>query len=335
LPSFDQPLERKTLDIKMRYLSTAPPSSEIVHVDITDESLELMGRWPWPRSKLAGVLEILDEAGADIIALDIEMPEPQAVRFISDKTDPYFPPREIIAADGATDVTAVFDDSMLAEVMAKSGKCLMPMHIDTGSPRNLSDRNRQLEKLFSELVTVDIILSFDESRSKIPSELIEDCRNSDPYSIPRAYLRQRALIALERFALEDDKLSNLHIRTGAIIPPLATLIQTASQSGFVTVDPDSDGVVRRIPMIMKAGGRCYPQFALAIAIKSLQREHGHCTIQADADGIELKFADGLERDIPVDDQGSMLINWILPKTQEASGPLHISVKQVADIWQDR
>ena len=44
-------------------------------IDIDDKSLSKMGQWPWPRSKLAELIDKLNKAGASAIALDIVFAE--------------------------------------------------------------------------------------------------------------------------------------------------------------------------------------------------------------------------------------------------------------------
>ena len=51
-------------------------------VDIDDESLSRIGQWPWPRKRLATLIERLNRAGAAAIALDIVFAEP-------DRTSPH------------------------------------------------------------------------------------------------------------------------------------------------------------------------------------------------------------------------------------------------------
>jgi len=56
---------------------TTPPKTAIpVMVGIDDESLEAYGQWPWPRYRLARLVQRLQELGADVVALDFLMPEP-------------------------------------------------------------------------------------------------------------------------------------------------------------------------------------------------------------------------------------------------------------------
>ena len=55
-----------------RWLPRAAASPSPVRVvEIDDESLARLGRWPWPRAKLARMIEKLTDAGAAAVALDI------------------------------------------------------------------------------------------------------------------------------------------------------------------------------------------------------------------------------------------------------------------------
>ena len=58
-------------DWRMVWLNSIPADNRIVHIDIDDGSLETVGRWPWPREKLAELIETLSEAQASHIGLDI------------------------------------------------------------------------------------------------------------------------------------------------------------------------------------------------------------------------------------------------------------------------
>jgi adenylate cyclase len=53
-----------------------PQSTAPVLVGIDEESLAAFGQWPWPRYRLAMLVEQLQRLGAGVIALDILMPEP-------------------------------------------------------------------------------------------------------------------------------------------------------------------------------------------------------------------------------------------------------------------
>jgi len=53
----------------------AVPSTLPVIIDIDDESLNRFGQWPWPRYRIARLLEMIRALGARSIALDIIFPE--------------------------------------------------------------------------------------------------------------------------------------------------------------------------------------------------------------------------------------------------------------------
>jgi len=69
-------LDRKLLDF--RYLVRGPlaPSSHVVIVGIDEASLAEIGRWPWPRARLAQLIDRLHDAGVRAIGLDIVFDEP-------------------------------------------------------------------------------------------------------------------------------------------------------------------------------------------------------------------------------------------------------------------
>jgi len=57
--------------------SVQPASDQVVIVDIDDASIGLIGRWPWPRSEMADMLDMLNKAGASTIGVDIFYSEKQ------------------------------------------------------------------------------------------------------------------------------------------------------------------------------------------------------------------------------------------------------------------
>src|SRR4051812_49155602 len=51
------------------------PPADMAHVDIDDESLKVLGQWPWDRQTVAALVDELYAAGAKTVALDIIFPE--------------------------------------------------------------------------------------------------------------------------------------------------------------------------------------------------------------------------------------------------------------------
>jgi adenylate cyclase len=70
-PSFLNLLELKAYDLRFQSRGTEKPGSEIVIVKIDEESMGKLGRWPWPREKLAELIHTLTEWEARVIGIDI------------------------------------------------------------------------------------------------------------------------------------------------------------------------------------------------------------------------------------------------------------------------
>src|SRR5712691_7818526 len=63
-------------DLYEKALPREPGGAPIRIVDIDDDSLAKIGQWPWPRGDVAQLVDRLREAGAAVIAFDIDFAEP-------------------------------------------------------------------------------------------------------------------------------------------------------------------------------------------------------------------------------------------------------------------
>ena len=52
-------------------MSSLEPSSDVAVVEIDDDSIDKIGRWPWSRDILAQVIDRLSQGGAETIVLPI------------------------------------------------------------------------------------------------------------------------------------------------------------------------------------------------------------------------------------------------------------------------
>jgi len=64
-------LENATIDFRFRQRGHLPQNQDIVLVSITDECIEELGAWPWPRKMHGDLLNVLRSAGAKTVAFDI------------------------------------------------------------------------------------------------------------------------------------------------------------------------------------------------------------------------------------------------------------------------
>lgn len=75
-PAFIEDLQFKLTDAIVADAPEPGITDRVVVVDIDEPSLEAWGQWPWPRSRLAGLLNQIAGMGARSIALDFIMAEP-------------------------------------------------------------------------------------------------------------------------------------------------------------------------------------------------------------------------------------------------------------------
>ncbi|WP_374367692.1 CHASE2 domain-containing protein [Dongia sp.] len=69
-------IEGATLDWRFMLRGAIPAPDDVAIIAIDDRSLAELGRWPWPREKLADIVDRLGDAGATTIGIDILLLEP-------------------------------------------------------------------------------------------------------------------------------------------------------------------------------------------------------------------------------------------------------------------
>jgi adenylate cyclase len=103
------PLERLELllyDVRYYLHGKDTKQNEVVIVGIDDRSLEKIGRWPWDRSRIASIIDSLNNMGAKAIVMDIIFSEPWK------------------------------DDDVLVESIKKAGNVILPIVFDFKSEKS-------------------------------------------------------------------------------------------------------------------------------------------------------------------------------------------------------
>jgi adenylate cyclase len=72
-------LENKTLDLRFTLRGKQAPGPETLIAAIDEKSINKLGRWPWPRSVWARVVDRLTAEGATVIVFDVFFSEPENV----------------------------------------------------------------------------------------------------------------------------------------------------------------------------------------------------------------------------------------------------------------
>jgi adenylate cyclase len=70
-------LELVAVDLQFRLRGSQKPGSDIAIIMIDDRTVAELGRWPLPRRKFAKLLDILRDANAKVVALDVLFAEPE------------------------------------------------------------------------------------------------------------------------------------------------------------------------------------------------------------------------------------------------------------------
>jgi HD-GYP domain-containing protein (c-di-GMP phosphodiesterase class II) len=101
----------------------------------------------------------------------------------------------------------------------------------------------------------------------------------------------------------SDGLADLFDAPG-VVCNLTILAQAAGSSGFFNVTPDPDGVLRRVPLVIRHRGLLYPSLALAVYLNA---HGGGAVLETGPEGIWGLRLEG--RSVPLDRRGNLLVNY--------------------------
>jgi class 3 adenylate cyclase/CHASE2 domain-containing sensor protein len=96
-----------------------PPTDRLVHLDVDDRAIEVIGRWPWSRARQAEILEELHRAGPKVVAMDLHLSRPEEA--------------ENDAADGGSK-KASRGDLQFAEALKHLGSTVISMEFQPPDP---------------------------------------------------------------------------------------------------------------------------------------------------------------------------------------------------------
>lgn len=313
-------LELKALDLRFILRGDRLAVAPIVHIDIDDQSLEKLGRWPWPRIYHARLLDILSECKARQVIMDVLFMErlsdapsmdeefSRAMRESKRAFIPcYFSEEEYVPPAALRE--ALLKDISLSADLAAESLGISPEALKESLPfakryviQSVVSEALRRNPGFSE---EDLLRSVEETRGwfLFPAE--------EQY-VRQSYRAQKsANLYAERFSIHYPSVGRwpyARLYKG-LIAPLEDFQPSLEGSGFINAEPDLDGVTRRVPLFAAYEERVIPQLAVAALLKALQVED----VQFLERAVVLKSARlGSEaRDIviPVDRECKMLVNW--------------------------
>ncbi|QTA84375.1 serine/threonine-protein kinase [Desulfonema magnum] len=226
-------LERKFYDIRMSLRSNPESESKIILVDIDDESIEKIGRWPWPRSHIAKCLEIINQASPKVIGLNIIYSEPEDTRAL----------KEI---GHLADYLTQIDPEQTDKKISKALQAINDAYSRLDNDKKLSQALEQAE---------NVVLPVFFKESEISKELKDD-------NI-RAILEHQSVRKIENSG-------NLTCPRGnEILTPIPDFFKISKGIGHVNLDYDIDGKVRWEQLLYEYQGFYIPSFTLRLAAISL------------------------------------------------------------------
>lgn len=112
-------IEGRLLDARFRWRGPLPATDLVALVAIDDRSLATVGHWPWPRARLARLVEAIHNAGAQAVGLDI---------VFSETEDPFAALTSMAGQEAANQVQSLraalaqsAPDEVLARTLAAAG----------------------------------------------------------------------------------------------------------------------------------------------------------------------------------------------------------------------
>ncbi len=220
----------------------------VVIVDIDEQSLQALGQWPWPRTRIAELVTAIDKLGGVAIGFDILFAEP-------DRMSPALIAQSLGSLDEFTRQKLrqlPGNDQIFAAAIKRSRVVLG----QSGYQEKLTPADRQNAPSTS-FATL----------GKEPS----------PYLFSFPGLRRN----------------------------IAVLEKAALGRGLITILPESDGIIRRVPIVMKAQGRLVS--SLTAELLRVATGANAILIKTNDAGISSVVLGGVE--IPTDENGQLWIHF--------------------------
>lgn len=262
-------MELKTIDLRFVSRGQIAHESDVVLAVIDEKSIDREGKWRWPRAKIADLVHILSDAGADVIAFDVGFLEPdnKGVMQTIDVIQSRLPDLDADTRAYLEELKkASDDDRLLAEAIENTDAAVVLGYFFQMEEEHAGD--------------------FDAALLDRQQKYIRSSR----YDL----VRYRSGEALNT-PIIDAKVAN---------PNIPRISSAAPYAGYFNMFPDRDGVVRWIPAVIGYRDELYAPLSLMTVAARL--EQPPALMVADY-GIEsIRFG---KRTVPTDELGRILINY--------------------------
>lgn len=290
---FTESLEHKLYDLRVRSVKVPPPSDDIRLVAIDASSIEALGRWPWPRSVVADLIDRIAAGEPRALGLAIIFSEPDenhGLTALQDLKEEY---ADILKNE----------EGAIRPLLLRLGKDPRYKKAVTGHPfGDLRGFGKTMEDAIRDL---DSDARLKETLSKAKRVLLSfyfrSLGRTGGEETPEVVDRLKNMGLLQ--AQLDEKNRGALPEGGMPLLPLADFSRRVSGLGHATVIQDADGSVRRDAPVMMCRGQYVPSLALQMARVGMNLKASDIHVRP---GREIVLG---KRLIPLDPESKMLIKF--------------------------
>ncbi len=269
-PPLLQTLRQTVFDQYQRVHPRVYQPAPVRIIDIDEESLAKIGQWPWPRSRIAELVERLRRAEVAAIGFDVLFAEP-------DRTSP----------------------------KAMLGIWSLPAR----TQRSIASLPDHDELLASALEPGGVVLGFALER--------EGSRGAD---LPAQRYRY--------VMMGEPALPFAHAFASAV-PSLPLLSAAAAGNGVMTFVPDNDGVVRRVPLLLRLGDALVPSLAAEV-LRVGQGAQNYMVRTSETPGVGMTEVKIGQFTVPTTSSGETWVHYTKPVKERTISAWKILAGEIPD-----
>lgn len=241
-------IENRISDNVISLIPLKSVSKEIIIVDIDDISLDAVGQWPWPRYRIAFLLDKIMESTPKVIGVDILFAE-------KDRTS--------------------------LDNILKSFKHEFNLDIQFENiPPDMGDNDGYLAKVISDK---PVILS---------NYFLFDAKKED------------SMCSLKPVEIITQQMDINILEAYGILCNIPVLSYAAGRTGFINNYLDTDGILRRLPLLLGYKNQKYTNLSVAMVMEYLGVDK--LNITSDLHGQYLNID---SHNVPIDKNGYALLNF--------------------------
>jgi eukaryotic-like serine/threonine-protein kinase len=242
-----QSLERKAYDLGLRSTSRVP-SDKVAVIAIDDRSIANLGRWPWPRSIQAEMLDLLTASHAKVIGNTVLFFEPQV-----DPGMEYLSRIQSMLDSPALKSGSPALQSELSQLRDLSSEAVN--HLD-------NDKKLSISILNANNVMLPMYFELGEQLGKLDKPLADYVQKNNLTNVANANGANRSSL----------------FTAVSVQVPIPVLGSGAAGIGHMNTLLDVDGGVRTEPLVISYYDQLYPSLPLLLAAKSLNLDIKDITV---------------------------------------------------------